>query len=376
MTPYGADATATVAGSLAIFALVDYANQTDYDLPVTSWPAAGNWDFCAAFDTTACSLGALSSFSADILTYQSLFFCSTDINGPVNPDPPSGSLPVTGNGIPDGDFELGLLAAIMNRTSYAHCAEITAAYKANFDFFRVLVTTALANVPVKADLRGLVPSLAPYLASGLTTILAGYATEGDPDTVAALDALINELGAIGVTPPAGGVAGNTTGFPAILSPSGDANGDGFSNRVVYNYYKLQGAAKVIEVQLGDGSAVFPPPVAEKVIILGAGTYEEGMALELKAVAVNCEALDYAWLKDGAPIALATGSSLSIPVLALTDAGTYACNINIADKALIESLPVTVVVAPAGSLPIAGGLGLALLAGACALGGAGGLRRRS
>jgi hypothetical protein len=373
MTAYGADATATVAGSLAIFALVDYANQTDYDLPVTSWPVAGNWDFCAAFDTTACSLGALTSFSSDILQYQSLFFCSTDINGPVDPNPPSGGLPVTANGIPDGSFELGLLAAVMNDTANPNNAAVVNAFKGNFDFFKVLVTTALANVPVKADLRGLVPSLAPYLANGLVTVLAGYATEGDAVTIAALDELIAQLGAIGITPPAGGVAGNTTGFPALLGPNGDADGDTSTNKQEYNYYKAQGSAVTIANQLN--AAVFPPPVAEKVIIIGAGTYEEGTALELKAVAVNCEALDYAWLKDGAPIAAATGSSLSIPVLALADAGTYACNINIADKALIESLPVTVVVAPAGSLPIAGGLGLALLAGACALGGVGSIRRR-
>jgi len=308
MIPYGADATATVAGSIPIFSLMP-----GLDNPVTSWPTPGNWDFCAAFDTTACSLGALAGFSTDILTYQALFFCSTDINGPINT---SGSgLPVTGNGIPDGDFELGLLAAIMNRTSYPHCAEITAAYKANFDFFRVLVTTALANVPIKGDLRPLVPSLAPYLANGLTTILAAYATEGDPETVAALDALINELGTIGVTPPSGGVAGNTTGFPAILSPSGDADGDGYSNRVEYNYFKSQGAAVTIAAQLDPATSNCPPTVIPLVVPLGSTSlYEEGATLELSAWAPNGVAIaGYEWFKDGVPLGITT-QKLVIPAL--------------------------------------------------------------
>jgi hypothetical protein len=66
----------------------------------------------------------------------------------------------------------------------------------------------------------------------------------------------------------------------------------------------------------------------------------------------------------------------IPVLALTDAGSYSYTCVTDGGETLESVPITVVVAPAGSLPIAGSLGLALLAGACALGGAGGIRRRS
>jgi hypothetical protein len=375
MTAYGADATATVAGSLAIFALVDYANQTDYDLPVTSWPVAGNWDFCAAFDTTACSLGALTSFSSDILTYQSLFFCSTDINGPVNT---SGSgLPVTANGIPDGDFELGLLAAIMNDTANPNNAAVVNAFKGNFEFFKVLVTTALANVPVKADLRGLVPSLAPYLASGLTTILAGYATEGDLDTVAALDALINELGAIGVTPPAGGVAGNTTGYPAILSPNGDADGDGFTNKQEYNVYKALGAAATIAAQLDGTPACLPLVIPAVVTLGGTGTYEEGATLELIASAPNgMDVVGYEWFKDGIPLGITT-PKLVINILAPTHSGRYSCKIYTTDPCypVIVSRPIYVTVVPLGTLPLTGGLGLALLAGACALGGVGGIRRR-
>ncbi len=370
-TPYGADATATVAGSIPIFSLLP-----NLDNPVTSWPTPGNWDFCAAFDTVACSLGALSSFSTDIIAYQSLFFCSTDINGPINTG--GSGLPVTGNGIPDGNFELGLLAAIMNNTQNANCAAITDAYKANFNFFKVQITTALANVPLKGDLRPLVPSLAPYLANGLTTILAAFATEGDATTVAALDELINQLGAIGLTPPAGGVAGNTTGFPTILGPSGDADGDTYTNRAEYNYFKSQGSAVTIAAELDP--AITPPPNTAKVLIGGAGTgtFQEGDNIELTAVVLNCEAADYQWSKNGSPIASASASSLSFTGATIADSGKYACRINTVekgDKEIIDSNTVTIKVVPFGSLPVATGLGLALLAGACALGGVGSIRRR-
>jgi len=373
MTPYGADATSTTAGSLPIFSL---GTGTNYDNPVTSWPTAGNWDMCAAFDTAACSLGALSSLSTDILTYQSLFYCSTDINGPLNLDPEA-DLPVTPNGIPDGNFELGLLAAVMNTTSNSNNAAVVAAFKDNFNFFKVLVTSALANIPMKMDARPLVPGLAPYLPSGLVMILAAFATEGDDTSIAALDTLMGLLGEIGVTPPAGSVADYTTGFPTLLGPTGDADGDGYTNKQEYNYFKNQGAAITIAAELDP--AIFPPATVPKVIVLGSGTYEVGGALELTGVALNCTALTYQWSKNGTPLAPETASALVIPVLAATDAGSYVCSITYDDgsKAIttVESNPALVTVVPAGSLPIAGGLGLALLAGACALGGVGSIRRR-
>lgn len=373
-TPYGAPATATVAGSIPIFSLLP-----TLDNPVTSWPAPGAYDFCAAFDTAACSLGTLSGLSSDILTYMTLFFCSTDINGPVNLDPQA-PLPITANGIPDGEFELGLLAGILNNTANPNNAAITSAFQANYNYFRKMVNTALSNVPLKLDARGLIVGTAgPYLHTSLTMILAGYATEGDSETIAALDALVGALSAIGIVGPPGGIGSVTTGFPAILGPNGDADHDGFTNRAEYNYFQKtlnSGSVATIAAELDANTT--PPATVPKVEILGAGTVEEGAALDLRAVVLNTEAASYAWSKNGSPLTGETASSLVIPVLALSDSGSYVCTITTSVKTagdLVSSNPVVVNVVPAGSLPIAGGLGLALLAGACALGGVGSIRRR-
>ncbi len=273
-TPYGAPATSSVAGSLPIFGL---GSGSTYGAAVTSWPAAGNWDFCAALDTASCSLGGLGSFSTDIGTYAPLFLCITDINGPVNPSPPSGTLPVTGNGIPDGEFELGVLAAVLNntytldpaKTGGVTNAQILTAYQANFNYFKGLVANALAHVPLNGsatDVRFLVPSVAPYLPNSLTAVLAAYATEGNANTLAALDALLGALTQIGITPPPGGVASVTTGFPAILGPGGDPDGDKFTNYQEYAAFKSSGAAATIAAQFN--AATVPPvvPITGSIVI--------------------------------------------------------------------------------------------------------------
>ena len=269
--PYGAPATSTVAGSFPIFAL-----QPTLDNPVTSWPAAGAYDFCAAFDTTSCSMGPLASLSSDILSYQSMLLCSTDLNGPVNPAS-TALTALTGNGIPDGEFELGLLAAVLNNTYALDPAntggitngQVLAAFKANYDFFRVQVTTAFANIPLKLDARGLfVGVCGPYMHTALTMIFAGYATEGDARTLAAIDEFQAELEAMGVQAPAGGIGAYTTGFPAILGPDGDADGDGYSNRQEYDCFKSQGAAATIAAQLDAATTPLWPVLTGDVIING------------------------------------------------------------------------------------------------------------
>ena len=202
-----------------------------------------------------------------------LFRCSTDINGPLNTSPGASTL-LTPNGIPDGEYELGLLAAVLNNTGTLNPAvtggvtndQVMTAFKANFDYFRVMVTTAFANVPSKTDLRNLMPSFAgPYLHTGLTMIFAAYATEGDAVSLAALDALIGSLGGLGFVPPADGVGAHTTGFGSILGPQGDADGDGFSNKAEYDSFKTLGAAATIAAQLTPNAAP-PTPVLGGIFI--------------------------------------------------------------------------------------------------------------
>ncbi len=278
-TPYGASPTytgptATGAGSIPIFALVP-----NYDNPVTSWPAAGSWDFCAAFDTLSCSLGALSSFSTDVATYQNMTLCSSDLNGP----PATGSTainPLTGNGIPDGEYELGLLAAVLNN-SFAldpaknggiTNADVMTAFQGNFNYFRVTTTMALASVPLNpppaapSDLRSMVPGLIPWMPASLATVLAGYATQGDGNSMAALNTLLGELSALGFQSQPELMARYITSFASIFGPDGDADGDGYSNRQEYNCFHSQGAAATIAAQLNP--AITPAwPVATGSIVI-------------------------------------------------------------------------------------------------------------
>ena len=267
MTPYGAPANTYTAGSIPIFSLTGAVEPpASYDNPVTSWPVAGAWDFCAAFDTASCSLGALAGFSTEILPWQSLFLCSTDLNGPVNPNASAGQSPTTPNGIPDGEFELGLLAAVLNntyaldpaRTGGITNAQVLSTFEANFNYFKVLITEGLGNVQLNtppsppSDLRSLIPGLMPWYPGSLAVVLAGYATEGDAESLAALDALLGQSplgGFLLPLPPAGGVGAYTTGFPGIFGPDGDADGDGFTNRQEYDHFNARGAAVTIAAQL-------------------------------------------------------------------------------------------------------------------------------
>ena len=361
-TPYGAPATATEAGSIPIFALTP-----TLDNPVTSWPSVGAYDFCAAFDTTACALGGIVAVLSEFSIPHTLFMCATDINGPLNTDP-GAAQPFAANGIPDGEYELGLLAAILNSPATPHHAEVTAAFQANYDYFRQMVTAALANAPLKADLRNMVVNLCgPCMHTGLAMVLAGYATEGDSDTLAALDALIAGLAPLGFTPPANGIATVTTGLPAILGPAGDADADGWSNRAEYNYFKAQGAAVVIAAQLDPGSKepiTLPPPMPDP-----DGMYEVGSTLMLTAQVPNgVVVVAYAWYKDGVRLG-ATTPQLVIQKLALSDTGRYSCTITTDHGEVLSSLQTLVIVGLGPQkLTVTGGLGLALLAGACAFGG--------
>jgi hypothetical protein len=288
-TPYGAPVTysgspqtATGAGSLPIFALVvlPESSPPTYDYPVTSWPAAGSWDFCAAFDTASCSLSTISAFSTDIDAYVQYFRCGTDLNGPPDANPEAAAWPLTGNGIPDGEYELGLLAAVLNntyalnpaRTGGVTNAQVLAVFQANFNYFKVMLTKAWANVQINpppaapSDLRSMIPGLMPWYPSALVTILAGYATEGDVDSIAALNALIglegqanpSALSLMGLQWATGDVGAHTTGFSAILGPNGDADGDCFTNHQEYNYFHSQGAAATIAAQLNQ--SIYPPPI--------------------------------------------------------------------------------------------------------------------
>jgi len=347
----------------------------------TSWPAAGQYDFCGFLDTIYCFLGPVAGLLPEVGEFANLVQCiNADINGPLNLDP-AATLPITPNGIPDGQYELGLLAAVLNTPGNQYHTAATNAFKGNFVNIQDLVMQALFVTSLKADekdVRGLLMAVAPHLVGALAGVLGAYCALGDTNTTTAMDTLLGLLADIGVAPPPGGIGSITTNVPQ-LGPLGDADGDGFNNRREYNWFKVLhpgDPAAVIAAQLDPAQT--PPTDQPEVVVRGAGRFEVGSRVELKAVFMNTdgEGATFQWFKNGVAIADATASSLLFLNTVQDDAGWYYVVASLPDKATeLESAIVFITLVPVGSLPVAGGMGLALLAGACALAGAMGIRRR-
>ncbi|HOV61614.1 MAG TPA: immunoglobulin domain-containing protein [Candidatus Hydrogenedentes bacterium] len=377
--PDGAGCNPMGAGSTPYAPLPTWNLPGAYDDPILTWPPDGSYDFCATLDTLYCSLYELGNLSPSILEsvapFAGLVQClNADINGPVDPQ---AQIPVTANGVPDGQYELGVLAKALNDAANPYHAEALAKFQSNFFNIKVLIEEALANVPMKADLRGVVPAIAPHLPGALVYVLAGFATLDDPTTNAALDQLLGLLSDIGITPPPGGIATITDGV-AALGPYGDADGDGFTNKTEYDYFVGdQGFSPAQYVAAVFDPAQTPPDIFPSVNITGPARVkiEEGSTLTLNTSVRNVTGtITYQWFKDNAPLAGQTGSSLVIPNVTQADAGSYTVQIDVPDtKSIYISNPVIVQVL--AQLPVAGGLGLALVAGACALAGIAGMRRK-
>lgn len=354
-----------------------------FKLEPTVWPAVGSYDFCGVLDTLFCSLGPIGAIEPDVLEFANLVQClNADINGPVNENPEGEDLPISASGIPDGQYELALVAAVLNNSSHPLHSTTLSAFKGNFVNIQALVMEALFLANLKSDEKDLRPILVGFglghVPSTLTALLAGYCTLGDATTNEAMNVLLGLLESIGLAAPEGGIASITTGVPQ-LGPLGDADGDGFNNRREYNWFKNVypgDPAAVIAAQL---SASETPPLDQPdVVVRGGGKFEVGSRVELKAVFINTdgEGATFQWYKQGVEIADATGSSLLFLNTVQDDEGWYYVVATLPDKATeLESAIVFITLVPVGSLPVAGGLGLALLAGACALAGAVGIRRR-
>ena len=201
--------------------------------PVNFAGIEGQVDFCAYTDIVFCSLIPVGGVVPEVMDFANLVQCLTmDINGPVDME---AEIPVTPNGMLDGAYELGILAAKYN----AGDAAVVAAYQANFVAVKNLIVDALAAAEMKSDkdLRGIVQSAAPYLVGALSSVLAGFCTLDDAQTNAALDQLLLLLDDIGLTPPEGGIGAITEGI-AYLGKDGDADGSGNSNRVEYGYFVM------------------------------------------------------------------------------------------------------------------------------------------
>lgn len=289
----------------------------------------------------------------------------TDINGGLD----ANDLPLP-NGMLDGKYELGVVAAVLNNTNSPLNAQTRAAYETNYG----LVWTA-ASDPGCAYC-GLLPVLAPGLKEGLVRAIAGYLTLGDDLTVESINLLLGLLAEIGATPPNPSLYVH---LGALYGPEGDADGDGCTNRQEYNEFASISASVYVAAALnpaqgcggseGEGE---PQPGGDAVVITGKALVQAGDRLQLRATGA---AGSFEWFKDGAPLVGETGSSLVIDPVTEADTGAYRVIVDTGSKAVLISPLFFVNVVPQGALPVAGGLGLALAASACAMAGAAVLRRR-
>ena len=340
--------------------------------PVNFAPIEGQVDFCAYTDIVFCSLIPVGGVVPQVMEFANLVQCLTmDINGPIDLE---AELPVTPNGMLDGAYELGILAAKYN----AGDAEVVAAYQDNFVAVKDLIVDALAVAELKSDkdLRGIVQSAAPYLIGSLSSILAGFATLDDAQTNAALDQLLLLLADIGLTPPDGGIAAITTGL-AYLGPEGDADDSGNSNRVEYNYF-----VNTLEYSPAEYVAAALDPSQEPPSVLAitanpTGKIALGGSVTI-SVAVNPgmgTAVAYQWSKDSTVLTDETGSALSITNAQVADSGVYSVVVDVDAKAVTQHTASYTLVVLEFVIPVGGALGLVVLVGACAMAGVAGLRRR-
>lgn len=345
--------------------------------PVNFAPCAGQYDFCAYADIVFCSLGPIASLLPEVADFAFLIQClNMDINGPIDP---LAAIPVTGNGIPDGQYELGVLAGVLNDVSEPLNAAATVAYQDYYVNIYHLVQDALyvANLKSDKDLRGVVQAAAPYLVSALVGLLAGMATLGDDTTNTALDELLGLLSAIGLTPPEGGIGSLGTPVPA-LGPDGDADGDLFTNRQEYNYCQATSACSGVDFVVAALDPLNVPDIVLPVITLDGWAPRINVGTDVAITAnFNLSPLSYVWKKEGVVIADATGATLAIPNAQAADSGNYSISIAYDDGMKAPATATKSFVLDIGDypIPVAGLLGLSLLAGACAAAGVAGIRRR-
>ncbi|HPO14239.1 MAG TPA: C1 family peptidase [Candidatus Hydrogenedentes bacterium] len=225
-------------------------------------------DFCQALDDAVASLDTVMILLPP--EYQAIIndlVCAVaDINGGLDGETP---LP---NGMLDGAYELGIIAAVLNDAGFTrpnglNHAAVAAAFENNF----YLVADAILN----SEYIDFIQALAPGIITPVATALAGYTTEGDEVTLGAIEAAIGLLEQIDVKPPN---IEDFQGFPQYFGPESDADSDGYTNRQEYNAYQALGAKTYVTNALD--SYIYPDGEgAEEGMIEGAeegeGIVEEG-----------------------------------------------------------------------------------------------------
>lgn len=291
-------------------------NIMDIGGPALSWPD-GDYEFCGTMDTIYCSLDAIAQqVDERVYDFAHLIQClHADINGPLSPDPEE---PYTPNGIPDAQYELAIIAAVLNDPDHALHEVTTDAFQYNYMLAKDSILEALSVYDGGNDLRSIIRLMAPHFPSALATVLAGYATMGDYDTDNALNELFTLLEGIGVTPIEGGFCSLTEKVPE-LGPEGDTNGDGITNRQAYNWYV---GILNITPQEAVAGAVTPNVSPELIHLSGGGVYPPETNIMLETTVTHGAPQSYAWYKDDALIPGETGAMLSFALATAQDAAFY------------------------------------------------------
>ena len=168
-------------------------------------------------------------------------------------------------------------------------------------------------------------------------------------------------------------------FPTILAKTADADKDGWTNEQEYAYFACEGAGAYAAAAC---NAAIQPKT-------GAGTYERDDPARIAMLGAGAQSpawdSTFQWFRNGAPLAddgnINGSATRCLNILAMTPelTGSYTCAYQVPGtpdpKLRVPATYGPIQVRGVEALAAAGGLGLAAMALATALGGLAALRRR-
>ncbi len=377
------------------------------------------YNFCAWMDQLTCSLVPFFPLLPELEDYGELLRCATaDINGDIDE---CFDVPILGNGIPDR-YELEVLAGVLNDNTHPLYADALAAFTNNATYFVDTVKLALTAVEVSGgsgtpgegeyvppeylDARLMSYGSVAWLIPSLAGVYAAYGTLDDPQTNVVLDELMLLFRDLGIEPPEGGVATVLESVP--LGPTFDVNGNGYTGREIYEWFIQTMVPPMTTLDYADlvlNPAADTPPA--KVEVTGGGNFAHNVTEITLTANVTIDfgqVMDYQWYEWGVvdvapadpndpfgvecdvygwiPIVDETGSQLVLTILDAPFEGRYAVDVGMSTEdpvkatregGILASADVTKDAEP--PVPVGGTFALALFAGACAIAGVAGIRRR-
>lgn len=221
--------------------------------------------------------------------------------GPLSQDLPL----INGNGMLDGQYELAILASILNNPSHPLYEQTLAAFQQNFTVMKNMIQYKIWS----QGYLGLVPSIAPHLIGSMSMLFAGFLVQGDEDTRAAIEEL---LAAVNIRPLPENFWPMTASVPQT-NLLGDIDVDGFANRDEYRYYV-------------DDLGYTPQQFIDYVMntsltIEGKGVYFIGSEILLRAVMKFGTPDSFYWEKDNEALGITT-DVLSLLNAQISDSGFY------------------------------------------------------